>query len=196
MVYIPANRIGVHKVDPANPFADTFIQLPVEQTLTAMEMALRDRFVVEYLKDYDNIRACLRLGYTLAYAKEYGVRFMNESYVQSKLVEIETKPDELNREIERKRIRAGLWREANSFGLGSSHSARVVALAKLSAFEGMDAPTRSKQELTGADGEPLGGGVFVVPGLMTTEQWEAAAAKQQEELTRPEVGTPTLTRVA
>lgn len=183
-------------MEPVNPFADTFIQLPVVQTLSAAEIALRDRFVIEYLKDYDQIRACLRLGYSLPYAKEYGTRFMNESYVLTKLTEIECKPEETNSEVERKRIRAGLWREANNFGLGSSQSARVAALAKLSAFEGMDAPTRSKQELTGADGEPLGGGVFVVPGLMTMEQWEAASEKQQEELTRPEPGTPTLTRVA
>jgi hypothetical protein len=183
-------------VEPANPFADTFIQLPVAQPLTALEIALRDRFVVEYLKDYDQIRACLRLGYSLPYAKEYGARFMSESYVQSKLVEIETKPEQLDSEVEKKRIRAALWREANNFGLGSSQSARVAALAKLSAFEGMDAPSRSKQELTGADGEPLGGGVFVVPGLMTTDQWETEAERQQAELTRPDVIVPVLTQVA
>ncbi len=47
---------------------------------------------------------------------------------------------------------------------------------------GMDAPTRL--EATGKDGVPLaGGGVFVIPGVMTPEDWAKAAAAQQERLT-------------
>jgi hypothetical protein len=174
------------------------LQPPVEQYLTAPEKALRDRFVAQYLVDYDAYKACIRIGYTPPFAKEFSNRFLNEQYVLTKIAETEgtkgeVKPDE---EAEKKRIIAGLWREANNLGYGSSQSARVAALAKLSAFYGMDAPTKSKTELTGADGQPLNAGVFVVPGLMTTEDWERQAQAQQEALTRPEVATPALVKVA
>lgn len=169
--------------------------MPAEQYLSPAEKDLRDRYVVQYLKDYDSHKACIRLGYASAFAKEYAVRFLNEPYVLNKIAEMESSPaiTEANEEEEKKKIVAGLWREANNMGYGSSQSARVAALAKLSAFYGMDAPTRSKSELTGADGQPLGaGGVFVVPGLMTSEEWEKQAAAQQEALTRPEQGVPAL----
>jgi hypothetical protein len=160
---------------------------------TDAEMALRDRFVKEYCVDYDQYRAAIRLGYAPAYAKEYSIRFMNESYVLNKIKEQETQPeDEYDEVIQKKKIVSALWREANNQGAGSSQSARVAALSKLSAFYGMDAPTRSQSELTGKDGKPLGEGVFVVPGLVTAEAWAAAAEKQQEELVRPVVTTPTL----
>ncbi len=47
---------------------------------------------------------------------------------------------------------------------------------------GMDAP--EKKELTGKDGQPLSGGTFVLPAVMTPEEWEAKAAEQQAQLTK------------
>ena len=47
---------------------------------------------------------------------------------------------------------------------------------------GLDAP--AKQEHTGKDGSSLIGGAFILPGVLTPEEWEAAASEQQEELTR------------
>jgi hypothetical protein len=161
--------------------------------LTASEMVLRDRFVKEYLQDYDAFRAAIRIGYTVPYAKEFSIRFMNEPYVLNKLRELETQPEDDYDEIsQKKKIVSALWREANNQGSGSSQSARVAALSKLSAFYGMDAPSRSQAELTGKDGQPLGQGVFVVPGLVTAEEWAAQAEKQQQELVRPTVVTPNL----
>lgn len=163
------------------------------QQLSVAEMALRDRFVKEYCTDYDAFRACIRLGYAMAYAKEYSLMFLTEAYVLNKIKETETKPeDEYDEVIQKKKIVSALWREANNQGAGSSQSARVAALSKLSAFYGMDAPTRSQSELTGKDGKPLGEGVFVVPGLVTAEAWAEAAEKQQEELVRPVAATPVL----
>jgi hypothetical protein len=164
--------------------------MPPEQVLSAPERNLRDRYVAQYLKDYDSYKACIRLGYSVPFAKEYAVRFLNEAYVLNKIAEAECRPDPVvgSDEEEKKKIVAALWREANNMGYGSSQSARVAALAKLSAFHGMDAPTRSKSEVTGADGQPLNAGIFVVPGLMTAEEWEKQAEEQQEQLTRPEQG--------
>ncbi len=156
------------------------------QQLTKSEMELRDRFVVEYLTDYDAYKAAIRIGYAPAYAKEFCMRFMQEPYVLGKIRDAEGGTvDDLDVDVQKKMIVAALWREAKNMGAGSSQAARVAALSKLSAFYGMDAPKTSKTELTGADGQPLGNGVFVVPGMVTAEEWAAQAEKQQEELVRP-----------
>jgi hypothetical protein len=167
---------------------DAPIQEPdVTSQFTAGERALRDLFVKEYLVDYDALAAAIRCGYPHTFAKEYSIRFMQCPYV---LREIRAKQvseeDQESPEAMKKIIMAGLMREANYRGPGSSQAARVAAFAKLASIHGMDAPIRSKTELTGADGQPLnaGGGLFVVPGLMSVEEWEAKAAAQQEELTR------------
>lgn len=149
-------------------------------SLTEREKLVRDKFVREYLKDYDQYKACLRVGYSPAWAKEFAVRFMEEPYVLQQIQNVQNQSEEIDAETEKRRIKAALWREANNFGPGSSQAARVAALAKLSAFQGMDAPTRSKTEMNITDG-----GVFIVPGIMTPEQWAAQAESQQEELVRP-----------
>lgn len=41
-----------------------------------------------------------------------------------------------------------------------------------------------RSELTGKDGSPLIGGAFILPGVLTPDEWEKAAKDQQEELTR------------
>lgn len=164
-------------------------------SLTKAEMELRDRFVTEYLTDYDAYKAAIRIGYAPAYAKDFCQRFMVEPYVLGKIRDAEGgTTDDLDVEVQKKMIVAALWREAKNMGAGSSQAARVAALSKLSAFYGMDAPKTSKTELTGADGLPLGSGVFVVPGMVTAEEWAAQAEKQQEELIRP--SSPPQLRVA
>lgn len=40
-----------------------------------------------------------------------------------------------------------------------------------------------RSEITGKGGAPLLGGVFVIPGVMTPEEWAKAAAQQQDVLT-------------
>ena len=171
-------------MDPNNQNTDP-VYAP---TLAPSEMALRDRFVKEYLKDYDAFKAAIRLGYTNGFARTFSAQFMNEPYVLNQIQKVEIGADEdFDEEIQKKKIVTSLWREANLFGMGSSQSARVAALAKLSAFYGMDAPSRSQQELTGKDGQPLGSGVFVVPGLVTAEEWAKQAEVQQAALVKPDL---------
>lgn len=164
--------------------------------LTKSEMELRDKFVREYLTDYDAYKAAIRIGYAPAYAKDFCVRFMQEPYVLGKIRDAEGgTTEDLDVEAQKKMIVIALWREAKNMGAGSSQAARVAALSKLSAFYGMDAPKKSQTELTGPDGLPLGSGVFVVPGMVTAEEWAKQAEKQQEELIRP-TAPPTLRQVA
>lgn len=171
----------------------------LSSTLGFREKALRDKFVNEYLVDYDAFQACIRIGYSAGYAKEYCVMLMQDSYVLQQIRNKETIPEtEATPEERKKRIISMLNREANYRGPGCSASARVAAIAKLAAIEGLDAPHRSSMELTGPDGQPLSplAGAFVVPGLMTPEQWEAAAMAQQDALTSaPPPGSPVPTVV-
>lgn len=116
--------------------------------LTELERELRDRFVDEYLKDYDQTRALIRCGYAQQYAKDYAIRFMAEPYTLSRL---EEKSRELGvmteDDIHRKRIIAGLYREANNMGTGSSHGGRVSAYSQLSKILGIEAPVKTQTEM-------------------------------------------------
>lgn len=166
---------------------DTIFEIPPQQdnygnTYTAVGKALRDKFVKEYFVDFDSTAAAGRIGYPAAIQKEYGNRLMQEPYV---LQQISIKQKEIeNGSLEEMRqfVILSLRREASLTGPGTSQSARVAALDKLASIYGLHAPTKSQQQMLGPDGKPLEG-VFVVPGIMSDEQWEAAAAKQQETLT-------------
>lgn len=153
-----------------------------ERSYTWREKALRDLFVKEYLVDYDSVGAAMRVGYNRGIAKEYAVRLMDEPYVMREIAKYEGTPAEESEDVLKKRIMAGLIREANYRGPGSSQAARVAALGKLAQLNGMEPATRTKTELTGADGQPLAAGQFVIPGIMTPEQWEPFAAQQQADL--------------
>jgi hypothetical protein len=153
-----------------------------ERSYSWREKALRDLFVKEYLVDYDSIGAAMRVGYNRGIAKEYAVRLMDEPYVMRQIAKYEGAPVEEDETTAKKRIMAGLVREANFRGAGSSQAARVAALGKLAQLYGMEPATRNKTELTGADGQPLAAGQFVIPGIMTPEQWEPFAAQQQADL--------------
>lgn len=153
--------------------------------LTWRERALRDLFVQEYLVDYDQFAAALRCGYSDAYAREQSVKLMNEAYVRQRIKDQEVLPaEDDNPEKMKNYVVVGLRREANYRGAGASPSARVAALAKISSIYGLDAPTKTKNEHTGADGTVLMAGTIVIPGLMTMEQWAEAAGKQQADLVK------------
>jgi phage terminase small subunit len=159
-----------------------------ERQYNFREKLLRDFFINEYLVDYDQVAAAVRVGYGKQYAQEMSVCFMNEPYVVRKIKEREQTTTEADPEVVRNRILAGLYREANYNGPGSSQAARVAALSKLASLYGMDPAIRSQQELLHKQQMVDGSGTIIVPGLMTEEQWEEAASKQQEALI---AGNPT-----
>lgn len=166
--------------DEERPIEQPSVQIVMSQS----ERDLCDRFVKNYLMDYDSKAAAVRVGYPKSIAQQFADRFMGQSYVLQQIAKQDLTPDAKDPEdVMKQRIMQGLLREANYKGPGSSQSARVAALARLASIYGMDAPKVSKTELTGADGQPLNsGGFFVVPGLMSSEAWEEQAAKQQAAL--------------
>lgn len=147
--------------------------------LSKDEKELRDKFVAEYLFDFDRVAAAIRVGFLPSFALEWSQKFLDESYVRQKIAQgmkATTEDDAKEEEETKRRIRASLLREANYRGAGSSHAARVGALSKLSSFYGMDAPIKTQQEMTHR------GGVMAVPGIADATQWEAEALKSQTKL--------------
>lgn len=153
--------------------------LQIEPEPEGREKALRDFFVQEYLKDYEPVLAAMRCGFMRAFAEEYAVRFMGESYVQRKIKETEfTGPVDAKAEAadDKRKILIGLRREANYRGPGGSASSRVAALAQLARIHGMDVVKKDK----GVRGNR--GGVMVVPGIADIDEWEKVASESQDKL--------------
>jgi hypothetical protein len=147
-----------------------------EPEMGEREKALRNRFVDEYLVDYSPLNACRRLGFQNAFAKEWAEKFMTESYVQKRIREIQHAPvDEHDlEEFNRTRIINQLMKEA--FSPLNTGAMRVAALSKLMSHYGMDAPTKIQQDVNHR------GGVMMVPGIASMDEWESVAMKAQDKL--------------
>ena len=149
------------------------------QDLSGKEKELRDKFVDEYLLDFDQTAAAIRIGFSASFAQTYAEKFMTEPYVRQRIAALQTamaEDEKIEAELDRRRIRAALMREAHYQGPGSSHAARVSALSKLASIRDMDAPTKIKSEVA------LRGGVMMVPGIANLEDWEKAAQASQTQL--------------
>ena len=111
--------------------------------LTETERNMRDRFVNEYLEDFDAVSALVRCGYAIQFAKDYAPRFMAEPYtlnrVKERQLEIGVQTDD---DIHRRRIIAKLYREADN--MASNGGSRVSALAQLSKILGIEAPVKTE----------------------------------------------------
>ena len=119
-------------------------------SLTKQERALRQRFVEEYLTDYDAVGAAIRLGYQEAFAQQYAKQFLTEPYTLKLIKEKEAEFGLLTEEDQhRKKIVAGLYREAHS--RFNSGSARVAALRQLAKIIGIEAPVKTEVKLTEAE---------------------------------------------
>lgn len=115
--------------------------------LTKTEKGLRDRFVNEYVKDYNAFCAALRLGYAEAYAAQYSQQFLREPYTQQRLAQVQEEIGDAEEDQHRKRIVAGLYRLAEERGMGSSHGGRVAAYNTLVKVMGLEAPVKSVVEV-------------------------------------------------
>lgn len=154
-------------------------EMVLSPVLTSSEKALRDKFVTEYLIDYDAWAAALRVGFIKSVAATYAEELMADPYVRQQLTERQRKiaADPKAEALEnRRRTEMALLREAHYKGPGSTHSARVQALAKLASIYDMDAPIKTKNETTHR------GGVMLVPAPMAAKDWEKAALDSQGAL--------------
>lgn len=133
-------------IDPKS--LDSFTRAALHPELTESEKQIRNAFVREYLEDYDHIAAAIRIGFMKSFAEDYAHKFMAEPYVQNRIKELELDAGiETDADRTKRQILAGLKREANYRGEGSSHGARVTALTNLAKLYGMEPATKTQTEL-------------------------------------------------
>jgi len=121
----------------------------LEPPLSRDEQLLRDKFVAQYLRDYDAYKACLRLGFTHAFALSWSERFMCDGYVQRAIAHMTAQPIELTDE----QLKAQVQRRLVQIGMRAGDGASVSALRALNAMKGWDkseGSTDSEQALIDA----------------------------------------------
>jgi phage terminase small subunit len=146
-----------------------------EENITPKMKMKRDRFIAEYLFDFNGIAAYIRSGGPSSTAAKMSNQFLKEPYVLKKIKETIDSLEEAEI-INRKRILAGLVREAHYQGIGASHGARVSAYSKLATILGMDAAVKIDAKVKFA------GGVMVVPMAANVDEWEKVAEASQAQL--------------
>lgn len=108
--------------------------LVLQPALTPAEKQLRDRFVTEYLDDYDAWAACLRVGFMKSVAFTYAQELMEDPYVRREIARREKEAvsnPEQQKSNKQRQLEAWYNREANYRGPGASHAARVSAINSL-----------------------------------------------------------------
>lgn len=110
-----------------------------EDELDSFQKALRDQFVEEYLKDFNALNACLRVGFEIQHAQNYSQTFLEDTYVQRRLREqFYTHQKGMTEEqvIEQdKQLILNSLRQAAQHG---PYTSRVAACAKLASIHGLD----------------------------------------------------------
>lgn len=105
----------------------------LQPELSEQDKAIRQRFVEEYLKDFQPLQACSRLGFQLAYANAFAKQFMGEPYVHWLVMEtLRSRSVDSEDEIEQdRRLIIRTYREAAQKGPYNSRVSAANALAKL-----------------------------------------------------------------
>lgn len=105
--------------------------------LSEVEIQLREAFVREYFKDFDETKACIRLGYQISFAIEFGQRYLEEPFVQRLIADKRaalTLPPEKQLEQDKALIIETL-RQACVKG---QYATRVAAAKQLAIIHGLD----------------------------------------------------------
>lgn len=124
---------------------DSWTRNAFSPELTELEKKLRDKFVTEYLHDFDPLAAAIRVGFQKSFAEDYANKFMAETYVQQQIKQQQTDQGlDTDDARDRQRVKATLRREMQ---LGSP-SSRVAAAAQMAKLLGMEAPTKTETKLS------------------------------------------------
>ncbi len=144
--------------------------LLMEPELSEDERKLRQAFVKAYMHSRDPVEACLAIGFLSAYAVDWANSFMSDSYVRRLIIIEETREEtEEDRILRARKYRAMLEREASYQGRGSSHGARVSALASLLKMD------EDKDDT----GSGFDGGVMIVESIADPDTWGQRAIESQ-----------------
>ena len=111
-----------------------------DKELSTDEIALRDAFIAEYMKDFNPFLSAIRCGFTAGHAVEWGKTLYQDAYVQKTILELTRKPPE-NPEAQvqsDKELIANTYRAAMATGTKSEQIAAARALAAMRGFEKPD----------------------------------------------------------
>lgn len=142
---------------------------------------LNTRFIDEYLIDFDHVAAAIRAGIPRLQAKAKSRLMMQDGDI---LIEIRRRVDAMQAEeiATPNRILAGLMREA---GTAFFNKDRIAALKEAHAIL-QDSRKNKREDKEQQEDEErkssVGGGVMRVPGIVSLDEWEAAAQKSQGDL--------------
>ncbi len=167
------------QVDP-NSKASQVLAKRTKGSLSIKSLAFRNRFITEYIADFDPELAWIRAGGggKKENARNRGKQLLREAYVSRKVREMIDIMDEKEL-INRNRVIAGFVKEASYHGPGASHAARVAALKGLSGILGME---QVNVNVKGKVDHTVRGGVMVVPVVPGSDDWEKLAANSQKQL--------------
>lgn len=139
-------------------------------------------FVAEYIKDFCEESACLRMGYPETAAASNGLIFLRNAFVQLRLFEVINEIDADNI-VSGNAVIAKLWQEANrpdtvsiAGAVTSNSRTRISALKELAKIKGLSTPKGQTKT------ENPSGGVMLVPFYVAPDQWEAHALESQRNL--------------
>lgn len=172
--------IRLIKGEKADPTSATSKKLKI-RTRQYMERrpemkAKRDRFISEYIKDWDGAAAVIRAGGAASTAVKMSNEYLREPYVAEIVYEIQKAIDD-EKLIDNKTILMGLIKEARFHGIGASHGARVSAWKTLAQIKGLE-KTVIKGDLT----HTVRGGVMYLPLVADESEWEKLAQHSQKQL--------------
>lgn len=173
----PLRLIPGRKENGKNKHGKKLAKRTVEN-LTPQMKSKRDRFISEYVKDFNGPMAYIRAGGPSTTAVKMSGEYLREPYVSQQVWAVIDSMEEAEI-INRKHILAGLVREAQFQGQGASHGARVSAWAHLAKILGME---QTNVNVKGSINHNVRGGVMVVPVLPGSEAWEQMAEQAQKQL--------------
>lgn len=154
-----------------------------EENLSPKAKDRADRFVLQYLRDFNATQAFIRTqveegkpyeDVDYNYAMNQGYQMTRWPYVAQKIQEAIEVAEEKNI-VTRAEVLYGFKREAHYMGMGSSHGARVGAWTALAKVLGME-QKKLEQNLA------MKGGIMVVPATESLSSWEERAQAAQAAL--------------
>lgn len=160
--------------------------LTTEPHMSPEEKALRDAFVLQYLRDSDWQNAALRMGYTQETCLEFARQMSDCPYVRRAIADAtapdwlkpDPEADKLNKfsedpEVLQRQVIATLQREMHARGAGSSQQGRIAAAKELARIYKMGETEDTTKVVQS---------VMVVPQIGSVDDWEKAAKDQQAKL--------------
>ena len=160
-----------------NDTVDAWTWAAMEPPPTDKERELYDRFAEEFIVDQNATLAASRCGFQAGFAVDYGKLLITKAYVQRKISALRMRPPDTKADREYDRTLTINTLRSVAADPYQKGAARVAAASKLALLHGFNAPTRSQVDINGSRG-----GVVVLPGIASIDEWEKAAEASQKQL--------------